>query len=196
MKIGLYFGTFNPIHVGHLIIANHLAEHSSLEQIWMVVTPHNPHKEKSTLLDDRQRFHLVTLATDEYPKIKPSDIEFKLPQPNYTVNTLAHLKDKFPQHEFSLIMGEDNLKSLHKWKNYEYILENHDVYIYPRISATSFETEKNQLDNHPRIFKINAPIVEISSTFIRENIKNNKNVAPLLPFNVWKEIDHNNYYRK
>ena len=196
MKIGLYFGTFNPIHVGHLIIANHLAEHSSLEQIWMVVTPHNPHKEKSTLLDDRQRFHLVTLATEEYPKIKPSDIEFKLPQPNYTVNTLAHLKDKFPQHEFSLIMGEDNLKSLHKWKNYEYILENHDIYIYPRISATSFETEKNQLDNHPRIFKINAPIVEISSTFIRENIKNNKNVAPLLPFNVWKEIDHNNYYRK
>ena len=196
MKIGLYFGTFNPIHVGHLIIANHLAEHSSLEQIWMVVTPHNPHKEKSTLLDDRQRFHLVTLATEEYPKIKPSDIEFKLPQPNYTVNTLAHLKDKFPQHEFSLILGEDNLKSLHKWKNYEYILENHDVYIYPRISATSFETEKNQFENHPRIFKINAPIVEISSTFIRENIKNNKNVTPLLPFNVWKEIDHNNYYRK
>ena len=196
MKIGLYFGTFNPIHVGHLIIANHLAEHSSLEQIWMVVTPHNPHKEKSTLLNDRQRFHLVTLATEEYPKIKPSDIEFKLPQPNYTVNTLAHLKDKFPQHEFSLILGEDNLKSLHKWKNYEYILENHDVYIYPRISATSFETEKNQFENHPRIFKINAPIVEISSTFIRENIKNNKNVAPLLPFNVWKEIDHNNYYRK
>ena len=196
MKIGLYFGTFNPIHVGHLIIANHLAEHSSLEQIWMVVTPHNPHKEKSTLLDDRQRFHLVTLATEDYAKIKPSDIEFKLPQPNYTVNTLAHLKDRFPQHEFSLIMGEDNLKSLHKWKNYEYILENYDVYIYPRISATSFETEKNLFENHPRIFKINAPIVEISSTFIRENIKNNKNVSPLLPFNVWKEIDHNNYYRK
>lgn len=193
MKIGLYFGTFNPIHVGHLIIANHLAEHSILEQIWMVVTPHNPHKEKHTLLDDRQRLHLVALATEEYPKIKPSDIEFKLPQPNYTVNTLAHLKDKFPQHKFSLIMGEDNLKSLHKWKNYEYILENHELYIYPRIAS---EIENLDLKNHSKIHKINAPIVEISSTFIRENIKNKKNVCPLLPEKVWKEIDHNNYYKK
>ena len=133
MKIGLYFGTFNPIHVGHLIIANHMAEHSDLDQIWLVVTPHNPHKQKSTLLDDYQRLQLVHLATDDYPKIKPSDIEFKLSQPNYTVNTLAHLKDHFPQHEFSLIMGEDNLNSLHKWKNYEYILENHDIYVYPRV---------------------------------------------------------------
>ena len=193
MKIGLYFGTFNPIHVGHLIIANHLAEHSDLEQIWMVVTPHNPHKEKNTLLDDRQRFHLVTLATEDYPKIKPSDIEFKLSQPNYTVNTLSHLKDKYPQHEFSLIMGEDNLNSLHKWKNYDYILENHSIYIYPRISEGN---EISPFINHKNIFKIDAPIVEISSTFIRENIKNKKNVCPLLPDKVWKEIDHNNYYRK
>ncbi|WP_395052263.1 nicotinate (nicotinamide) nucleotide adenylyltransferase [Flavobacterium sp.] len=195
MKIGLYFGTFNPIHVGHLIIANHMAEHSVLEQIWMVVTPHNPHKEKNTLLDDRQRFHMVSLATEDYPKIKPSDIEFKLPQPNYTVNTLAHLKDKFPHHEFSLIMGEDNLKSLHKWKNYEYILENHDIYVYPRISEST-DTETSSILNHLRVHKINAPIVEISSTFIRENIKNKKNIQPLLSEKVWKEIDHNNYYRK
>ncbi len=195
MKIGLYFGTFNPIHVGHLIIANHMAEHSVLQQIWMVVTPHNPHKEKNTLLDDRQRFHMVSLATEEYPKIKPSDIEFKLPQPNYTVNTLAHLKDKFPQHEFSLIMGEDNLKSLHKWKNYEYILENHDIYIYPRISEST-DTETSSILNHLRVHKINAPIVEISSTFIRENIKNKKNIQPLLSDKVWQEIDHNNYYKK
>ena len=195
MKIGLYFGTFNPIHVGHLIIANHMAEHSVLEQIWMVVTPHNPHKEKNTLLDDRQRFHMVSLATEEYPKIKPSDIEFKLPQPNYTVNTLSHLKDKFPQHEFSLIMGEDNLKSLHKWKNYEYILENHDIYVYPRVSEST-DTETSSILNHLRVHKINAPIVEISSTFIRENIKNKKNVRPLLPEKVWQEIDHNNCYRK
>ena len=117
MKIGLYFGTFNPVHIGHLIIANHMAEHSDLQQIWMVVTPHNPLKQKNTLLVDRQRLQMVRLATEEYPKIKPSDIEFKLPQPNYTVNTLAHLNDKFPQHEFSLIMGEDNLNSIHKWKN-------------------------------------------------------------------------------
>ncbi len=193
MKIGLYFGTFNPIHIGHLIIANHMAENSDLQQIWMVVTPHNPLKQKNTLLDDRQRLHMVRLATEEYPKIKPSDIEFQLPQPNYTVNTLAHLKDKFPQHEFSLIMGEDNLNSLHKWKNYDYILENHDIYIYPRLTS---ELENLDLKTHPRVHKINAPIVEISSTFIRESIKNKKNVQPLLPASVWEEIDYNNYYKK
>ena len=193
MKIGLYFGTFNPIHVGHLIIANHMAEHSDLEQIWMVVTPHNPLKQKNTLLDDYQRLHLVRLATEDYPKIKPSDIEFKLPQPNYTVNTLAHLIEKCPQHEFSLIMGEDNLKSLHKWKNYEYILQHHDIYIYPRVSE---EAENLTLKNHPRVHWIDAPIVEISSTFIRKNIKNKKNIRPLLPHNVWEYVDHNNFYRR
>lgn len=193
MKIGLYFGTFNPIHVGHLIIANHMAEHSELEQIWMVVTPHNPLKQKNTLLDDYQRLHLVRLATEDYPKIKPSDIEFKLPQPNYTVNTLAHLMEKYPQHEFSLIMGEDNLKSLHKWKNYEYILQHHDIYIYPRVSE---EAENQTLKDHPRVHWIDAPIVEISSTFIRENIKNKMNIRPLLPHNVWEYVDHNNFYRR
>ena len=196
MKIGLYFGTFNPIHVGHLIIANHMAEHSVLDQIWMVVTPHNPLKNKNTLLDDYQRLELVFLATEEYPKIKPSDIEFKLPQPNYTVNTLAHLQDKFPEHRFSLIMGEDNLKSLYKWKNYEIIIENYDIFVYPRISS---ETETNQhlaFKSNPKIHFIDAPIVEISSTFIRENIKKKKNVQPLLPEKVWEYIDHNNLYKK
>lgn len=193
MKIGLYFGTFNPIHVGHLIIANHMAEYSDLEQIWMVVTPHNPLKQKNTLLDDYQRLHLVRLATEDYPKIKPSDIEFKLPQPNYTVNTLAHLIEKYPRHEFSLIMGEDNLKSFHKWKNYEYILEHHDIYIYPRVSE---EADNLQFKDHPRVHWIDAPIVEISSTFIRENIKHKKNVRPLLPDRVWTYVDHNNFYKK
>ena len=181
MKIGLYFGTFNPIHVGHLIIANHLAEHTDLEQVWMVVTPHNPLKKKSTLLDDYHRLQMVHLATEEYPKIKPSDIEFKLSQPNYTVNTLAHLQDKYPDHEFSLIMGEDNLKSLQKWKNYEYILANHDIYVYPRVST---DIEKASLQDHPRVKMVDAPVVEISSTFIRENIKNHKNIQPLLPTKV------------
>ena len=196
MKIGLYFGTFNPIHVGHLIIANHMAEYSDLEQIWMVVTPHNPHKPKNTLLDDYQRLHLVNLAIEEYPKIKATDVEFKLSQPNYTVNTLAHLKDKFPQHEFSLIMGEDNLKSLHKWKNYQYILENHDIYIYPRVSETMQNEIGSVLHNHPKIHKIEAPIVEISSTFIRDNIKKKKNIRPLLSEKVWEYIDNNNFYKK
>jgi nicotinate-nucleotide adenylyltransferase len=193
MKIGLYFGTFNPIHIGHLIIANHLAEYSGLDQIWMVVTPHNPLKNKQTLLDDYQRLQLVFLATEDYPKIKPSDIEFKLPQPNYTVNTLAHLQEKYPQHIFSLIMGEDNLKSLHKWKNHEVILQNHEIYVYPRISQ---EADNLAFKNNPKIHIIDAPIVEISSTFIRENIKKKKNVQPLLPSKVWEYIDHNNLYKK
>ncbi|WP_230158099.1 nicotinate (nicotinamide) nucleotide adenylyltransferase [Flavobacterium sp. CECT 9288] len=193
MKIGLYFGTFNPIHVGHLIIANHMAEHSDLDQVWMVVTPHNPLKKKSTLLDDYHRLQMVFLATEDFPKIKPSDIEFKLPQPNYTVNTLVHLEEKYPNYEFSLIMGEDNLKSLHKWKNYEVILERHDIYVYPRISS---EEENLEFKNHPKIHLIDAPVVEISATFIRDNIKKGKNIQPLLPAKVWEYIDHNNFYKK
>ena len=193
MKIGLYFGTFNPIHIGHLIIANHFAENSDLDQVWMVVTPHNPLKQKNTLLDDYQRLHLVHLATEDYPKIKPSDIEFKLSQPNYTVNTLIHLKEKFPQHEFALIMGEDNLNSLHKWKNYETILENYSIYVYPRIST---EVEKSDLENHKNVHKINSPVIELSSTFIRDNIKKGKNIAPMLPHKVWEYLDHNMFYRK
>ena len=193
MKIGLYFGTFNPIHIGHLIIANHMAEYSDLDQIWMVVTPHNPLKKKNTLLDDSHRLQMVYLAAEDFPKIKPADIEFKLAQPNYTINTLAHLQEKYPKYEFSLIMGEDNLKSLHKWKNYEVILAHHEIYVYPRISS---EEENLEFKNHPKIHMIDAPVVEISSTFIRENIKIGKNVKPLLPNKVWEYIDHNNFYKK
>ena len=193
MKIGLYFGTFNPIHIGHLIIANHMAEHSDLDQIWMVVTPHNPHKQKNTLLDDYHRLHMVHLATENYPKIKPTDIEFKLPQPNYTVNTLAHLQEKYPDYEFSLIMGEDNLNSLHKWKNYEVILQNHAIYVYPRLNSGEIN---NEFVNNPKIHRVGAPVIELSSTFIRENIKNKKNVIPMLPSKVWEYIDHNLFYKK
>lgn len=193
MKIGLYFGTFNPIHMGHLIIANHMAEHADLDQVWMVVTPHNPLKKKSTLLADHHRLEMVFLATEDFPKIKPSDIEFKLSQPNYTVNTLVHLEEKYPEHTFSLIMGEDNLKSFHKWKNYEAILAHHEIYVYPRLDATA---ENPLFKNHPKIHLIDAPVVEISSTSIRENIKKGKNVLPLLPPKVWEYIDHNNFYKK
>ena len=192
-KIGLYFGTFNPIHIGHLIIANHMAEHSDLDQIWMVVTPHNPHKQKKTLLDDYHRLHMVHLATEDFPKIKPSDIEFKLPQPNYTVNTLAHLQEKYPQHKFSLIMGEDNLNSLHKWKNYEVILNNHDIYVYPRLNAGEMDS---QFKNNPKIHRVGAPVIELSSTFIRESIKNKKNIVPMLPYKVWEYVEHNLFYKK
>lgn len=193
MKVGLYFGTFNPIHIGHLIIANHMAEYSDLDQIWMVVTPHNPHKQKNTLLDDYHRLHMVHLATEDFSKIKPSDIEFKLPQPNYTVNTLAHLQEKYPDYEFALIMGEDNLNSLHKWKNHEIILQNHNIYVYPRINSGEMDS---QFSNHPKIHRVEAPVIELSSTFIRESIKNKKNVIPLLPNKVWEYIDHNLFYKK
>lgn len=192
-NIGLYFGTFNPIHIGHLIIANHMVENSDLDEIWMVVTPHNPFKKKSSLLDNHHRFEMVYLATKNYDKINPSDIEFRLPQPNYTVHTLAHISDKYPKYKFSLIMGEDNLKSLHKWKNYEVILENHNIYVYPRISEGKVET---QFDKHPKIKMIDAPVVQISSTMIRSGIKAKKNMRPLLSDEVYTYIDEMNFYRK
>ena len=193
MKIGLYFGTFNPIHVGHLIIANHMVENSDLDEIWMVVTPHNPFKKKSSLLDNHHRLELVYKATEEYTKIKPSNIEFKLPQPNYTVHTLAHISDLYKDKQFCLIMGEDNLKSFHKWKNFETILEHHKIYVYPRISEGIIAT---QFDEHPKIHKIAAPIVQVSSTMIRNGIKDGKNIKPMLTKEVWSYIDEMNFYRK
>ncbi|TDQ22004.1 nicotinate (nicotinamide) nucleotide adenylyltransferase [Tenacibaculum caenipelagi] len=192
-NVGLYFGTFNPIHIGHLIIANHLVENSDLDEIWMVVTPHNPFKKKNSLLENHHRLEMVYLATQEYDKIQPSDIEFKLPQPNYTINTLAHISEKYPDYTFSLIMGEDNLKSFHKWKNYEAILEDYHVYVYPRVSEGIVE---NQFSNHEKIHRIEAPIVQISSTMIRKAIKEGKNCKPLLSYQVWKYIDEMNFYKK
>ena len=192
-KVGLYFGTFNPIHVGHLIIANHMVENSDLDEIWMVVTTHNPFKKKSSLLGNHHRYELVYKATEKYPKIKASDIEFKLPQPNYTAHTLAHISDKYKDKEFCLIMGEDNLKSFHKWKNFETILEHHQLYVYPRVSEELLETS---LDQHPKIHKVEAPIIQISSTMIRKGIKEGKNIQPMLTKEVWNYIDEMNFYRK
>ena len=191
-KIGLYFGTFNPIHIGHLTIANHMVEFSDLDEVWMVVTPYNPFKKKSTLLDNHHRLEMVFKATEDYSNIHPSDIEFKLKQPNYTVQTLAHLEERYPGKQFSLIMGADNLKSLHKWKNYEVILENYQVYVYPRISTGEVP---EQFKDHPKITKVNAPIMEISSTFIRKAISNKKNIQPLLPVSVWEYVDLMNFYK-
>ena len=191
-KVGLFFGTFNPIHVGHLTIANHMAEYSDLDQVWFVVTPHSPFKKKSSLLDNHHRYQMVDRAVEHYPKLKASDIEFNLTQPNYTINTLAYLEEKYPSYDFALIMGEDNLKGFHKWKNYELILENFRLYVYPRISEGVIET---QFDKHEKIVRIDAPIMELSSTFIRKAIKEGKNVRPMLPENVWVYLDEMNFYK-
>ena len=191
-KIGLFFGTFNPIHTGHLILANHLLQYSQLDEIWLVVTPHNPHKKKSSLLNDHQRYEMVWNLCEDYPGLKPSDIEFNLPQPNYTVYTLAHLEEKYPDYDFSLIMGEDNLKSFPKWKNHEVILERHDLVVYPRYSEGVIE---DRFKDHPKITRIDAPRIELSSTFIRKAIKQGKDVRPMLPSSVWRYIDQMNFYR-
>lgn len=191
MKVGLYFGSFNPIHIGHLVIANYMAEHSDLDQVWFVVTPHNPFKNKASLLDNYERLEMVHLATKDYDKLRPSDIEFKLPQPNYTVNTLAYIQEKYPKNTFSLIMGEDNLKSFHKWKNHEVILENHHIYVYPRIANGQIETRFN---GHAKIHNVDAPIMQLSSTYIRKAIKNRINAKPMLPKHVWEYIDNMGFY--
>lgn len=185
-QIGLFFGSFNPIHIGHLIIANHLVEHSALDELWLVVTPQNPFKEKQSLLNNHLRLEMVHLAIADYPKLRASDIEFHLPQPNYTIHTLAYLEEKYPKLHFALIMGEDNLKSLHKWKNYEQILSNYPIYVYPRLSEG---TVSEALTSHSNIQYVRAPIVELSATFIREEIKKKQNVRPLLPESVWQHID-------
>jgi nicotinate-nucleotide adenylyltransferase len=177
--------------VGHLIIANHFAEHSNLDQVWCVVTPKSPMKKKQSILDNNQRLEMVYLATKEYPKIKPSDIEFQLKQPNYTIHTLAYLEEKYPEYEFALIMGEDNLVSLPKWKNAEVILERYPIYVYPR----KLHSEALKRTIQGNINKIDAPVIEISSSFIRKAIKEGKNIRPLLPEAVWVYLDEMNFYK-
>lgn len=192
-RTGLFFGTFNPIHVGHLIIANHMAEFSDLDEVWLVVTPKSPFKVKDTLLDNNHRLQMVYEAVEPYPKLKASDVEFALPQPNYTIATLTHLFEQYgTEREFALIMGEDNLKGFHKWKNYQAILEHHHIYVYPRVSEAEVP---EAFENHPHIHRVSAPVMEISSTFIRKQHKAGKNIRPMLPERVWKYVDEMNFYR-
>ncbi len=197
MKIGLYFGSFNPIHVGHLIIANHMADYYDFDQVWFVVSPHNPHKKKASLLEDYHRLALVKIAVEGNNKLSASDIEFKLDQPNYTVKTLAYLKEKYPKNQFALLMGEDNLRSFHKWKNYEDILNNHPVYVYPRLSELKTPTENHEgVSNHQNIhFCGDVPVMKISASFIRKAIKEGKDVSYLLTQPVHKYVDEMNFYK-
>ena len=189
-KTGLYFGTFNPIHIGHCVIAQHMLEFTDLDEVWFVVTPHNPHKKKNTLLDDYQRLHMVQLAVEDNYQLQVSNMEFDLPQPSYTATTLAHATEKYPEREFSLIMGADNLETFHKWRNYDWILEHHHIYVYPRI-----ESDGGELKSHPNVTVTEAPIMQIASTDIRNAIKAGKNVSFMLPEKVWKYIDKELFYR-
>jgi nicotinate-nucleotide adenylyltransferase len=191
MKIGLFFGTFNPIHIGHLALANYMQCYAGLDEVWLIVSPHNPLKDKSKLLNQNDRLHLVNIALENHSKIKSNSIEFTLTQPSYTINTLTHLKEKFPAFQFHLIMGSDNLNTFHKWKNYEEILNKYKILIYPRPGYAGSE-----FDKHPNVKFTEAPLMEISSTFIRNAIKEKKDVQFFLHAAVWKYIDEMNYYRK
>jgi nicotinate-nucleotide adenylyltransferase len=198
MKIGLFFGTFNPIHVGHLIIANHMAQHANIDQVWLVVTPHNPHKEKATLLADHLRLDMVRDAIFNAPQLKASDIEFHLPKPNYTISTLTHLQEKYPQDEFSLLLGEDNLRSFHKWYNWEQILAKHRIYVYPRQGEGVAEQAPNTaLVQHPNIEMVkDVPILGISASFVRSRLAAGKDCSFLLTEPVAKYIADRGLYQK
>lgn len=187
MKIGLFFGSFNPVHVGHLIIAETLLNESDLDKIWFVISPQNPFKQKNSLLNEYDRLHLVSLATKNHDKIQASDIEFSLPQPSYTIDTLTHLASNYPKDEFSLIMGADNIESLPKWKNYETILKYYSIYVYPRPGyQQNFE--------HPNIKSVHAPLMELSATKIRELRKLNKSIRFMVTESVENYIIENNLY--
>lgn len=192
-KIGLFFGSFNPIHIGHLILANYFLENSDMDELWFVVSPQNPFKDKKSLLTDHNRLDMVQLAVKNYPKMRASNVEFSLPKPSYTIDTLTYLKEKYPNYSFALIMGEDNLDSLPKWKNAEKLMSDYQIIVYPR----TFEGEKKDSEylQHENISMVNAPIIELSATEIRNMIKEGKNVRPMLPTEVFEYLDGSSFYK-
>jgi nicotinate-nucleotide adenylyltransferase len=189
MKIGLYFGSFNPVHVGHLIIAGYAAEHTDLEKVWLVVSPQNPFKKEQTLLNEYHRLHLVQLAIDDDTRLRASDVEFSLPRPSYTIDTLTYLREKYPQHEFAMVIGSDSLQNLPRWKNGEQIMRDHDLYVYVRSGHPVTN------DVGPRVKIMNAPLLDISATAIRNNIRSGKSIRYLVPEKVREEIERNSYYK-
>jgi len=189
MKVGLFFGSFNPIHCGHLIIANFMATQTDLQQVWLVVSPQNPFKPKKTLARDYDRLNLVHLAVEDNNLLRASDIEFSLPKPSYTIDTLTHLREKYPQHNFALIMGGDNLATLHKWKNYEMILAHYEIYVYNRPNY-----EAGNLANHPKVQYFEAPLMSISASYIRKCIQAGHSIRYLVSEPVFKYLSESRLY--
>jgi nicotinate-nucleotide adenylyltransferase len=190
MKIGLFFGSFNPVHHGHLAIAEFMATQTDLDRVWLVVSPQNPLKPKKTLARDYDRLHLVQIGIGDNPRLRASEVEFQLPKPSYTIDTLAFLQEKYPEHQFVLIMGGDNLASLHLWKNYEQILAHYDIYVYNRPHHALGE-----LANHPRVKTFETHPLDISATYIRECLKDGKSVRYLVPETVWEYLMSGKMYR-
>lgn len=193
MMTGLFFGSFNPIHVGHMIIANHMLQ-NGLSEVWFVVSPHNPLKQKKSLLATSHRLYMTKIAVEDNPRFKVSDIETKLSQPSYTVNTLTHLREKYPNKQFALIMGMDNLLTLHKWKNPEEILKHHTILVYARAGETVNE-ENNTFLNHPNVKVLETPLMDVSSTYIRNAIAGGRDVRYLVTDTVYKYINEMNFYK-
>ena len=190
MKIGLYFGSFNPIHNGHLIIANHIVQNTDLSQVWFVISPQNPFKKSGTLLNEYHRLYLVQVSIEDEPSLKASDIEFRLPKPSYTIDTLTYLQEKYPSHEFSVIMGSDSYQNLPAWRNAEQLIKNYPIIVYER---PGFKTEKNYEGSNTKILE--APLLQISSTHIRKMIREGKSIRYLVPEKVRLEIEQNGYYK-
>ncbi len=189
MKIGLYFGSFNPIHIGHLIIASFIANHTDVQKVWFVVSPHNPHKQSSSLLNEYQRLHLVNIAIDGDTRFKASNIEFNLPKPSYTIDTLTYLQEKYPNYEFQVIIGSDSINNIHNWKNHEQLTKNYTFLVYERPGfPPNFSPEI-------KATILKAPMLDIASTQIRNYIKNSKSISYLVPKAVENEILHNAYYK-
>jgi nicotinate-nucleotide adenylyltransferase len=196
-KIGLYFGSFNPVHIGHMAIAGYMTEFAGLDQVWFVVSPHNPLKKKETLLADQHRLYMVHLAIEDNDRLKASDIEFKMPLPSYTIDTLAYLREKHKKNEFCLVMGDDNLSTLHKWKNARELVTEYPIYVYPRPESLKPSSQLlTQILSTAHIHRVSAPLMEISGSFIREGIKNGKKMSYYLPEPVWKYIKEMHFYEK
>lgn len=195
-KVGLFFGSFNPVHAGHMIIAEYMVEFTPLEQIWFVVSPRNPLKKKESLLNENHRIRMVRLAIEDDNRFKASSIEFNLPRPSYTINTLAYLNEKYPKVEFSLIIGLDNLATLHKWKNYETLLKNYKLYVYPRIHSNEPVPTGAVSAAHSSVMLTDAPVVELSSTFIRQAISEGKSIRYMVPPQVGEYINQMHFYEK